>query len=77
MGGPALIEFFDNLRISPEYRFRQGSRRTWIVRAATEPHITKVQHEKAASRTCCASYSEHYTDITDATTFAIYDRAGE
>ena len=46
MGGPALIEFLDGWRVSPEYTFRQGSRRTWIVRAATEPHITKVQHDQ-------------------------------
>ena len=45
-GGPALIEFLDGWRVSPEYTFRQGSRRTWIVRAATEPHITKVQHDQ-------------------------------
>ena len=42
MGRSALIEFLDTWRVIPEYTFRQGVRRTWIVRATTLPHITKV-----------------------------------
>ena len=45
MGRAALIEFLDTWRVSPEHTFRQGNRRTWIVRAATDPCYTKVQHE--------------------------------
>ena len=46
MGRSALIEFLDTWRVIPEYTFRQGVRRTWIVRATTLPHITKVQHDQ-------------------------------
>ena len=46
MGRAALIESLDTWRVSPEYTFRQGNRRTWIVRAATDPSYTKVQHEQ-------------------------------
>ena len=46
MGRIALMEFLDTWRVSPEYTFRQGTRRTWIVRAATDPAFTKVQHDQ-------------------------------
>ena len=46
MGRSALIEFLDTWRVIPEYTFRQGVRRTWLVRATTIPHITKVQHDQ-------------------------------
>ena len=45
MGRIALMEFLDTWRVSPEYTFRQGTRRTWIVRAVTDPAFTKVQHD--------------------------------
>ena len=32
MGRVALVEFLDTWRVTPEYTFRQGTRRTWIVR---------------------------------------------
>ena len=46
MGRIALMEFLDTWRVPPEYTFRQGTRRTWIVRAATDPAFTKVQHDQ-------------------------------
>ena len=38
--------FLDPWEVSPEYTFRQGSRRTWVVRARTAPAVSKVQHEE-------------------------------
>ena len=35
IGESALIDFLDNWRVFLEYTFRQGARRTWIVRVAT------------------------------------------
>ncbi len=41
----ALVAFLHPWRVSPEHTFRQGTRRTWIVRAQESPGVTKVQHE--------------------------------
>ena len=46
MGETAWIEFLYSLLMPPKFRFRQGSHRTSIIRAATEPQITKAQHDQ-------------------------------
>ena len=38
----ALVVFLDPCVVVPEHSFRQGSRRTWVVRARTPPAVTKV-----------------------------------
>ncbi len=41
----ALVAFLHPWTVSPEYTYRQGVRRTWIVRARDQPGANKVQHE--------------------------------
>ena len=44
MGASAINELLDGWRTYPEYTFRQTNR-TWIVRTATEPHVTKIHND--------------------------------
>ena len=45
MGKESLQEFFGDWKLHPLHTFRQGFRRTWIVRATEQPTETTVYHE--------------------------------
>ena len=45
MGEQSLVLFLDGWKMSPIHTFRQGNRRTWIVRAEAAPFTDKIQHE--------------------------------
>ena len=45
MGKEALEAFLKPWVASPVYTFKQGMRRTWVVRSTEEPGVTKVQHD--------------------------------
>ena len=45
MGEHSLVLFLEGWKVNPIHTFRQGGRRTWIVRAASPPIADKYQHE--------------------------------
>ena len=45
MGKESLTSFLGGWEIQPLYTFRQGLRRTWVVRAMTEPVETAIPHD--------------------------------
>ena len=44
-GPDAVTYFFAGWKVTPLKTFRQGYRRTWVVRAAEQPLSTKLQHD--------------------------------
>ena len=44
-GPDAVTDFLAGWKVIPVKTFRQGHRRTWIVRATDQPMSTKLQHE--------------------------------
>ena len=45
MGKESLQDFVSGWQVTPLYSFRHGFRRTWIVRAGTDPTDTIIQHD--------------------------------
>ena len=45
MGEQGLLIFLEGWKVKPVYTFRQGSRRTWVVRADVPPVINKIRHD--------------------------------
>ena len=44
-GPDAVTDFLAGWKVSPLKTFRQGYRRTWVVRAMEQPMSTKLQHD--------------------------------
>ena len=45
MGKESLLDFLSGWHVTPIHTFRHGFRRTWIVRATTDPIETIIQHD--------------------------------